>query len=73
MNKKLKNLLLGLTVMVSLVGCGTDGTDTAELEQLGINTEETVVSDVEADLEDVEVEEHVTDEEVEAYKRSIGK
>lgn len=63
MNKKLKNWLLGLTVMLSLVGCGTDGTDTAELEQSGINTEETVVSDVEADLEDVEVEYPVTTEE----------
>lgn len=72
MNKKLKNLLLGLTLMVSLVGCGTDGTDTAELEQLGINTEETVVSDVEADLEESVEEEHVTEEEVESVEEETA-
>ena len=60
MNKKLKSLLLGLTMMVSLVGCATDGTDTSELEQLGINTEETVVEE-----ETESVEEEVVEEELE--------
>ena len=57
MNKKLKNLLLGLTLMATLVGCGTDGTDTTELEQLGINTEETVVEEEPETVEEEDVEE----------------
>lgn len=71
MNKKLKNLLLGLTMMVTLVGCGSEEADTSELEQLGEITEETVVEEGEVVEEEPETdEEDVVEEESETAEES---